>query len=364
MLKEVITLPVLAKPLQITQYFHKVSRETAAKQSFSTSPHPQDAEVSRDRNVAKSQHDALQSLAGQNQLTKKQRTEKNKQDKLSKMAKVFYSNKEAKKSKATRHTFTHEEVKLAVKKFKELRAAANALGHIIPDYVLIESMSKGMAEFRNKPLNFSSMSKWINNVTKNSNGLNEEKRGRKINKEFEAEIISRLIIGKLTQSKSMEVIANCAFNYDCFKLAAKKAREMSKFKDEKALKDLTFRNKWIFNLKRRYELARRRCTTTAKDKPTVEDVRKIMENIQCEIEDNSTPIENIWNEDETAIFSCPDLLLQYVSKNAARAVSPEDGKESRFTALLGSNASGKMMPVFLILKVSTKNKLDLTNEKT
>jgi hypothetical protein len=86
--------------------------------------------------------------------------------------------------------------------------------------------------------------------------------------------------------------------------------------------------------------------------------------IQACITLTSITADCIYNENETAIFSCPELLVQYVPENAHRAVTLEDRGESRYTALLGSNAKGKMLPVMMILGVGCKNTVNLTTKRT
>ncbi|KAJ1435896.1 hypothetical protein B484DRAFT_445883 [Ochromonadaceae sp. CCMP2298] len=205
----------------------------------------------------------------------------------------------------------------------------------------------------------SSLCRWMAGKTKRASGENMKKRGRTVNEDFEREVVSRLMIGKLREDGNMEIIANAAFSYDCFRIAAARARDMAKFVGDAALRKLEFTNKWVCGFKKSFKLRRRRCTTSLKKKPNAEAVRAVMLDIQRTIRKEGLLPENIFNEDETAIFACPDLPNQYVPSDAHRAVTPEDGSESRFTALLGASGTGIMLPVFLVLKVSTKATLDL-----
>ena len=56
-------------------------------------------------------------------------------------------------------------------------------------------------------------------------------------------------------------------------------------------------------------------------------------------------------------------MNQYVPVTAHRAVDP-GSDDSSFTALLGAMGDGVFLPVMLILKCSTKDKVDLTSEAT
>jgi hypothetical protein len=139
---------------------------------------------------------------------------------------------------------------------------------------------------------------------------------------------------------------------------------MDEYSGDEGLRKLQFTNKWVCGLKNRYKLRRRRCTTTLKPKSTVAEVRAVMADIQRTITDEGITADRIFNEDETAIFSCPALMHQYVPVDVARAITPEDGSESRFTALMGSSGTGQMLPIFMVLKVNPKQTLDLTTERT
>ncbi len=55
----------------------------------------------------------------------------------------------------------------------------------------------------------------------------------------------------------------------------------------------------------------------------------------------------------------PTLRNQYVPTETIRAQTPPEDETGRFTALLGSNSNGFMLPLFLIIKCSCKSLLDL-----
>jgi cytidylate kinase len=59
-----------------------------------------------------------------------------------------------------------------------------------------------------------------------------------------------------------------------------------------------------------------------KKKPPPEEVRKVMTNIQRTILHNNIDMVHIGNEDETNVVSCAELLHQFVTASAVRAVDP------------------------------------------
>ena len=186
-----------------------------------------------------------------------------------------------------------------------------------------------------------------------------KKAGRKVNSEFESAVIFKLFVTQLTKKGTIEILAN-----DCFRHAAGLVLATGEFAHCPLVKRLLLTNRWVHGLKKRYELRKRRCTTIIKPKPSLERIQEFYTDLHNTVQKEEVEADFIFNEDETAIFSCPELLHQYVNKTAHRAVSPFGGDEGRFTALLGSSSNGKMLPVMMILKVDTKNTFDLTTERT
>ena len=56
-----------------------------------------------------------------------------------------------------------------------------------------------------------------------------------------------------------------------------------------------------------------------------------------------------------ALTGVSTLQHQYTPQNASRAATPDGDESGRFTALLGSNAEGNMLPLMTILKCSCKD---------
>ena len=107
---------------------------------------------------------------------------------------------------------------------------------------------------------------------------------------------------------------------------------------------------------RRNDIRRRKCTTTLKPVPPLASIHTIMEDIAELVRTYNITPECIFNEDETGLRWSEALLNQYVPKNAQRAVTPEGDESGRFTALLASSATGEMLPLFQVVKVSCKKK--------
>jgi hypothetical protein len=190
-----------------------------------------------------------------------------------------------------------------------------------------------------------------------------KKRGSPVNEAFEAAVINKLIILKLTERdeegkvKDIEVIANAAFSYELFKVAAEEVRKRPEFVNDELLKELKFSNGWVYRLKERYLLKRRRTSTKLKKKPSPAEVVAHMKALQKRILDNKITADIIFNEDETAVDSVAALLFQFVPTSADRATDTASGNEDRFTTLLGSSGTGRMLPSMIVLKCATQSKV-------
>ena len=192
----------------------------------------------------------------------------------------------------------------------------------------------------------------------------DKKRGRKINETFEAAVIGKLMVTQLTKDGSIEVLANAAFTYACFTYAAMQVKKEAIFNKCSIVNKLSFTTGWVQGVKKRFNLRKRRCTSVLKKKPPISVIRNFYTELHETVTEKSVKAEYIFNEDETAIVCCPELLHQYINQDAQRAVTPYGGEEGRFTALLGSSSNGNMLPLMMILKVGTQNTFDLTAEKT
>ena len=212
--------------------------------------------------------------------------------------------------------------------------------------------------------------RWTNQFFNEEENVPKKKRGRPTNNErFEASVIERLIILKLTETDKsvkkvdIELLANATFNYDLFRIAAEDVRNYPEFKDDEKLKAIIFSNGWVQKVKKHYMLRRRRCSTKLKNKPSEAEVRSQMQKIQKIILDNELQATQVFNKDETAIDTDAALFFQHVTSTATRAADSAS-TESRFTTMLGSSGEGIMLPTMIILKCGTEDKVDLSGEQT
>ncbi len=87
----------------------------------------------------------------------------------------------------------------------------------------------------------------------------QKKRGRKVDSEYEAAVINKLLIIMLIDKKDgkmqeINIIANAAFSYRLFQRAAVETFKQEKFRNRPHLKNLQFSKKWVHGLIRRYNL--------------------------------------------------------------------------------------------------------------
>jgi hypothetical protein len=176
--------------------------------------------------------------------------------------------KEAKVTK--RSVYSAELVEKVVKHMIRMKSAAKAQGSNLKDFQLVNNLNNTMEELQGKRVSASSVSRWINKRTKKASGLSNMKPGVKVDEEFELDVISQLMNTQITSDGNME-IADCAFNYDSFKIAAQQIKQQQKYMNDARIQKLQLSDKWVFGLKKRYELRKRRCTTTVKANPAVEE---------------------------------------------------------------------------------------------
>jgi hypothetical protein len=198
--------------------------------------------------------------------------------------------------------------------------------------------------------------------------LKSKKRaGRQVSREFEREVGGELIlyrvmkIDDVNKSEQAEILANSIYSYECVRCAAKNvfARNKEKWEKERLVKELKFSDKWVSGFLRRLQFPKRRVTTVMKVIPPVEVVRSQMDLIKDFIVREAIPPERIFNADETGVNWAPELQHHFVPADAVRAVAPPGYESGRFTALLGSNANGGMLPFYFIIKCSCKSTYDL-----
>ena len=162
-------------------------------------------------------------------------------------------------------------------------------------------------------------------------------------------------------SAQIEILANVIYSYETVKNAAESVFNRDpKWKQDRLTKRLQFTDKWVKGFLGRLQFMKRRVTTTMKILPPVNLVQARMNEIKECIVRQQIPASRIFNADETGVNWSPELKHQFVPKNAIRAVSPPGDESGRFTAMLGANACGDLLPYFLIVKCSCKSTTDLT----
>ena len=136
-------------------------------------------------------------------------------------------------------------------------------------------------------VSFSSLKRWVHKDDLKLAGVyvQPKKRGRIVNDVFEREVIHQLFVTELLQEqdgkpREVIIVANAAFTYEMFKVAAKRVQSFPEFADDENVQGLTFSECWVNSLRKRAELRRRATTTHQKPKPSVEEVRAKMKVIQ------------------------------------------------------------------------------------
>jgi hypothetical protein len=180
------------------------------------------------------------------------------------------------------------------------------------------------------------------------------KRGRKICPDFEQRTLSRLVfivlkrveqnpelaklpdtndLGELINVKERsdvmaQVCANALYSYELVREAAREEMKEPRWIGNSRVQKLKLSDQWVFNVLKRYRLARRRVTgvsyflfifcalllftpplpifppqltfthTLKTTSPTPDDCRNIMDNIALVIKNNNIPPEGVWNSDE------------------------------------------------------------------
>jgi hypothetical protein len=152
-----------------------------------------------------------------------------------------------------------------------MKAAAKAEGANLKDFQFVNYLNNSMEELQGKPISASSVSRWLNKRTKKAADLQEQKRGQKVNEQFESDVISQLMISKITSDDTVEVIANCEFSHNCFRVAAQTVRQQQKYLDDPRIQKLQFSDSWIRGLKYRYESRKRKRIASARERSSVDE---------------------------------------------------------------------------------------------
>ena len=195
----------------------------------------------------------------------------------------------------------------------------------------------------------------------------QQKRGRKVNLEFDSAVLSNLVFAVLERAddkkEELTVTANICHSYAIIERAAADARMQAQFEKDAKVQKLKFSRMWIKGFLKRSSLQRRRTTTTQKEVPPPEKVRARMEEIQAVIEQGGYTPAQIHNSDETGMCWGAGPKQQFVPETAARATAPPSDEKARFTTLETGDAAGNMLPSFHIIKCDAKGGNDLSRTR-
>ncbi|KAJ1398127.1 hypothetical protein B484DRAFT_458577 [Ochromonadaceae sp. CCMP2298] len=191
--------------------------------------------------------------------------------KTERLSRTPLSESAEKKKRRVHHT--DEEMEMVMVKLKEIERVGAAEGVPIPLTAQVEWINQNILEFANRPLDYHSVCRWRLLRTKGSRAEERMAVGRPVSLAFELEVIDEVILTEMNSKKELVVIANVAFSYESFQLAAYRVRSRSEvYQQDKRVNTLKFSMKWVWDLLARWKLRRRRCTTKGKNKPSVEEV--------------------------------------------------------------------------------------------
>ena len=101
-------------------------------------------------------------------------------------------------------------------------------------------------------------------------------------------------------------------------------------------------------------------TTSDKILPALEQVQAHMYGIQEKLDDFN--LDEIISADETGLFYGAVPLNQYVPGDANRGTGPPGDEKARITIMFWGMASGKMGPIYVVIKCTAKG-CDLTSTR-
>lgn len=266
------------------------------------------------------------------------------EEKLKEIERSFREDENTPRLKEKRNTYSIKQKNLAVKLYEIIRKKDFSQGHA-ESYI---QRVKGFEKVTRKMLEDWSTPK----VSMH--------RGRPVCEEFDEEVLNEVIVTQISNNcQTLEVLANAAFSYECFRHAGQQVQKRAKYRENEPIQNLQFSVGWTQKFLERHKLKRRRCTTVEKPKPSREVIERDLNEIQNEIETKGITPDRIFNEDETGIRWCPALMHQYVPTDASRAINPSGDSTGRFTSLIGASARGDFLPSFIVLQSSCQDKRNL-----
>ena len=196
-------------------------------------------------------------------------------------------------------------------------------------------------------------------------------RGRKVNFDFEAEVLSHVCVCDWSKGKGttdFEIVANVAHDHYIIISAGKDVQKLEKWQSNQRVASLKIDHNWSGRFLKRCGMRRKRITASRKDgkRPTVEEVNEFLRDVQELTKQHKIPPERVFSADETGVFFGQGPRFQFVplgaEKGGMRATTDDSDEKARFTDFLFGDGRGEMAPTFKIIYCSTK-KRDLSNTR-
>jgi len=199
-------------------------------------------------------------------------------------------------------------------------------------------------------------------------------RGRKVNNDFEAEVMEKLVYVAIDESfaearrnavkngstdparrkeTATVIIANCMHSYDVIRRAALSTQQSSRWMDDTTVNKLKFSDHWIHNFIKRFNFSRQAVTKTDKtNRPSPEEVQKCMVAIQTALKMETLELSEIYNYDETPGVWGLNPKKCYNPIGGGGAHKQGNDERSRVTTNVGISAAGDVLPVSFIIPCS------------
>ena len=140
---------------------------------------------------------------------------------------------------------------------------------------------------RYNSIDITKLGRWTDRYERIKNGKMDEKRGRRINVDFENDIWAELLLcaiemkeeeGKIEEK--VEVLFNVCYSYSIIRQAAEGVGRSEKWEKNPRIQILQFSNKWITGFLNRRKVSRRKITRQKKDVPSEKTIHEKMKKYQ------------------------------------------------------------------------------------
>jgi hypothetical protein len=160
--------------------------------------------------------------------------------------------------KTKRHHYSSEFVTKWLNKFLELKADS----HLNKTSLTHHQARLILNDYFNVEIKPATANRFIHKLTKSSRNEVYHRRGRKINIDFEVEVLNELIRTKNREGNYLNVVGEyISCTYECFRIAGKIVQSYEKYQDDNGVQRLQFSDHWVENLIQRYQSNRLRCIT-------------------------------------------------------------------------------------------------------